>query len=307
VLIRYGLIIATGLTTAVASAQPLPDRMTALVPLYIFPDVSNPANGWSRVINATSQINVVVIANPSNGPGTSAQAAYTTAINQLNSAGGSTIGYVYTRVAPTNPTLRPIAEVKADIQNWYSFYGNLKGIFIDEVTHNAATQNLGYYTELNQFIRGIQANALVIGNPGAADGTTQELLTANGSQAASALVVTENTHDSYQNQTPAGWTLTAPRSQIAHLIHTSPDENTMLADVTRAAALNAGYVYVTDQNALPGTNTFGFLPSYWDSPVASSEIAAIRNTPVPEPAGILAAVAAVGLAAAVRRRITRSV
>jgi hypothetical protein len=289
------------LAASATLAQPLPDRMTALVPLYIFPDVTTTTNGWSRVITATNSINIVAIANPNNGPGSAVQAPYTTAINQLNTAGGATIGYVYTRTAPTSTTLRPIEDVKADIQRWYSFYGDIKGIFIDEVTHNAANQNLAYYSELHQYTRSIQPNALVIGNPGAADNVTQQLLTANGTQAANALVVVENTHSGYQSQNPASWTLTAPRSQIAHIIHTSPDATTMLADVTRAASLNAGYVYVTDQNALTGTNTFGFLPSYWDSPFAQSEVAAIRNTPVPEPASVLGLAALIGISFAVVR------
>jgi len=35
----------------------------------------------------------------------------------------------------------------------------------------------------------------------------------------------------------------------------------MLADISRAEALDAGYVYITDQG-LP--NPYGQLPSYWD-------------------------------------------
>ena len=38
----------------------------------------------------------------------------------------------------------------------------------------------------------------------------------------------------------------------------------MLSDIKRVEALNAGYIYVTDQN-LP--NPYGELPSYWDQEV----------------------------------------
>ena len=47
----------------------------------------------------------------------------------------------------------------------------------------------------------------------------------------------------------------------------------MLADLSKAVSLNAGYVYITDQT-LP--NPYAQLPSYWDQ-----EVAAIASVPEP--------------------------
>jgi hypothetical protein len=49
----------------------------------------------------------------------------------------------------------------------------------------------------------------------------------------------------------------------------------MLADLSQAAQLNAGHVYITDQTA---SNPYAQLPSYWDQ-----EVSAIASLPEPSP------------------------
>ena len=61
----------------------------------------------------------------------------------------------------------------------------------------------------------------------------------------------------------------------------------MLADLSKAVQLNAGYVYITDQT-LP--NPYAQLPSYWDQ-----EVAAIATLPEPGSLTILAAGALLSL------------
>jgi hypothetical protein len=91
------------------------------------------------------------------------------------------------------------------------------------------------------------------------------------------------------------WFLSFPSSRFSNIVFDVPADagnpgasSAMLADLSKAIGLNAGSVYLTDQN-LP--NPYGQLPSYWNE-----EVSALRaiDSPVPEP-GILAKLASAAL------------
>src|SRR5436190_3744456 len=114
-----------------------------LVPAYF-----SPGTKWTALNDAAKRVPVLAIMNPNNGPGASALSSYASAINSLKQSGGRVIGYVY-----SSYTARPLADVQADIDRYYSFY-NIDGIFVDEVTNDSTAAHLDYYEALYRYIKG---------------------------------------------------------------------------------------------------------------------------------------------------------
>lgn len=164
-----------GPTTAASIS---PTEMGIIVPAYFFPyDGNNPGQHnvgpyWSSLIEAAKVLGdrLIVIANPGSGPGTGTgweHQKYTEAINKVRAEGAKVIGYVYTCYALTSSaswcTSRTIANVHADIDNWYNWYA-LDGIFLDEVSADPA--QVQWYQDLHTYIRGKSSTALVCNNFG---------------------------------------------------------------------------------------------------------------------------------------------
>jgi len=130
-----------------------------LIPLY-----SYPTNGaWSSLIEdhqTYPSVPIIAIINPDNGPGTSMDENFFKGISNFQSAGITSVGYVYTSYGERN-----ISEVESDItnyKNWY-FESGLSGILFDEVSDYASTEN--YYRTLASFVIA-QGMNLTLGNPG---------------------------------------------------------------------------------------------------------------------------------------------
>src|SRR5438874_13108496 len=128
-----------------------------LVPAYFSPA---PGGYWSALNQAADRVPLIAIMNPNNGPATSVDSNYTSAVNALREAGGRVIGYVY-----TSYTARPLTEVKADIDRYHAFY-MIDGFFVDEMTNDSDAGHLAYYEDLYQYIKAKQSSDLVVGNPG---------------------------------------------------------------------------------------------------------------------------------------------
>ena len=127
-----------------------------LVPLYTYPGIS-----WSQIIaakQANPGVEMVVIINPNNGPGTAKDQNYVDGINNLRAAGVVVLGYDHTSYAA-----RPLSDVKADINSYKSWY-NISGIFFDEMSNVAGNEN--YYVDLNQYAKSVGLG-FTVGNPGA--------------------------------------------------------------------------------------------------------------------------------------------
>src|SRR3974390_262930 len=132
----FGMIMLLGLGMEAAP-------MGVLVPAYFDP----PSSLWNELNFAASRVPLVAIMNPNNGPDTTQNPDYVTAVNSLRAAGGFVIGYVYTSYAT-----RDTNTVKADIDRYFSFY-SVDGIFLDEMTNDANTSNLNYYAAFYQYVR----------------------------------------------------------------------------------------------------------------------------------------------------------
>jgi hypothetical protein len=300
--IKRSFLVAFIVTLAAGSY--LPNHCSAgvgtIVPSYFYPGTGGPGgvgDGWEAMTTAAATISVTAVLNPNNGPIQGpADPNYVSAMTNLEDAGGKTVAYIFTDGGST-----PLATVESQINTYLSQYGSLiDGYYLDGMSVTAGT--LSYYQSVDSYIKNLSASYAVIGNPGQpfSNGVTPTdyLSTADifdifeGPSTAPA-------GDPGFNNYPYGqtWYQSYPADRFDNTIYDAPTESAMLADVTTAAGLNAGYVYVTDQG---GTNPYAQLPSYWDQ-----EVSAIGSLPEPAAIGMFA-IAAIGLLGRRRRFCYRS-
>jgi hypothetical protein len=266
-----------------------------VVPSYFYPGTGGPGgvgDGWAAMAAAAPNIPLIAVLNPNSGPlAGPADPNYTTAMTNLENASGKTVAYVFTDDGGT-----PLASVESQIGTYLTQYGTLiDGFYLDGMSVTPST--LSYYQSIDAYIKGLSPGFTVVGNPG------QPYL--NGVSPANYLT-TADIFDLFEgpgtapmsdpgfNNYPYGqtWYQSYPAGGFDNTIYDVPSESAMVADVSTAAGLNAGYVYVTDQGA---GNPYAQLPSYWDQ-----EVAAITSLPEPAAAGLIA-VAATGLLGRRRR------
>lgn len=245
-------IIAAKMLAAFAAAPA--SAIEVLIPSYFYPSGAN--NPWTQLNAAASQVEITAILNPASGPGTAVDANYTNAVNSLRNAGGRVVGYV-----STSYSNRPIAQVKADIQKYASLY-KIDGFFLDEMTNTAGAAELSYYSELYSYIRSLDADYRVVGNPGT--NTQQNYLTLPTTDA----VVSFESNTGYASWQPSAWTVNYAPRRFSNLPYNIADVAGMQASVTAAASKRVGYLYVTDDS---GANPWDRLPTYWQA-----ELTAIR-------------------------------
>ena len=132
-----------------------------LIPLYSYPNCQ-----WNALMSLkdTYPVNILVIVNPSNGPGNQSDATYQQYIRDLEDSGIIVLGYVW-----TNYSSRPLNEVETDINNWISWY-NVSGIFFDEVSTTQASES--YYSTLVEYLKNKSTSYLAVGNPGTYNSST---------------------------------------------------------------------------------------------------------------------------------------
>jgi len=267
--------------TAVASAllafiMPTAHALELLVPAYFYP-ADDGAASWQALAAAAPGVGITAILNPDSGPGAVLDPAYGSVVSGLQAAGGRVIGYVHTAYGTRSAT-----AVQTEISRYYALYG-VDGIFIDEMSNDAA--KLGYYRSLRDYIRGLDADGYIVGNPG-----TQ---TAEGYLATADLLVTfESPAAEYAGYEADAWTQSQDASRFAHLVYEVPDAAAMQVTIARARAMNVGHVYVTDDDI---SNPWDRLPSYWPA-----EVAAVAA--VPEPSAWATLAAGLGLLATRLRR-----
>ena len=112
-----------------------------LIPAYFYPN--NPYSDATvadllNLIRKYRSVPVIVIVNPSNGPGAVEDGNYTAFIRLLKAAGAKVAGYVSTDYAA-----RSEAAVKADVDAWLTLYANARPdtIFYDEQSYDLGTDN----------------------------------------------------------------------------------------------------------------------------------------------------------------------
>ena len=213
------------------------------VPAYFPPEDSN---DWSGLLRNVPPANVIVI-NPQDGPGP----GYTSRISAAHARGARVIGYVLTGEAG-----RASSAVKADIDQYYSLYPDLDGIFLDEATSDCLPAQ-SYYQPLHDYIKASHPNATVVINPGTNVKSCYLSV-------ADIVVTFEDSLAAYQNWTTVDrdWETPANAGRIWHIVHTANSSQLSTA-LQLSRARNAGYVFVT--NRTDEEDPYSALPTYFDS------------------------------------------
>ncbi|MDY0056241.1 MAG: spherulation-specific family 4 protein [Methyloversatilis sp.] len=259
-----------------ALIMPTAHALELLVPAYFYPAGSGAAY-WQTLTDSAPAVGITAILNPDSGPGSALDTNYTTVVDSLQAAGGRVIGYVHTAYGT-----RSAATVRAEIDRYYALYG-VDGIFIDEMSNDIG--QLGYYRSLHDYIRGLDGEGYIVGNPGTQ--TAPDYLAT-----ADVLVTFESPAAEYAGYEADAWTQTQDATRFAHLVYEVPDAAAMQAVIARARAMNVGHVYVTDDDI---SNPWDTLPSYW-----AAQTAAVAA--VPEPSAWATLAAGLGLIGARLRR-----
>jgi hypothetical protein len=220
-----------------------------IIPAYIDP---SPTTLWDPMVSVLPA-GSMIIADPADGPGASVDQNYVTAINNAKAKGFIVAGYV-----TSSYKNQSLATVESQIDQWNQMYG-VTDIFIDEVTEEAS--NIQYYADLYNYIKGKNASAIVIINPG--------IPPDEGYMAVADIVsIFEDTYTMYTSYQMPTWASKYPATRFLHLIHTT-DEANMQAALSLSRQHNVGYVYVTNDVL---DNPWDTLPNYW-----TNEIADINN------------------------------
>jgi hypothetical protein len=254
---------------------------TALVPMYVYPGGGGLSN-WTQLDQSANKVNIDAIVNPASGPGTFTDPNYVSAIADLDATKyGKAFAYISTGFGA-----RSLSDVETDIQGYLSLYGgkNFAGFFIDQMSILPGT--LSFYQSIYNYIKqDVGSSYAVIGNPGSpflngvspADylSTADQLVIFEGPNTA------PNPGDPGFNDYPYGlnWFQSYSSNRFANIIHDTP-ASSLLSDMSKAQALNAGSIFVTDGT---GGNPYNGLPSYWDQEVAA------LPTPTPEPSSLVVA------------------
>jgi hypothetical protein len=228
------------------------------VPMYEYPTIGT---FWDDITGVGSSTLPWVIVNPASGPGVSVDPNYTAEIAENTADGIRSIGYVHTTYQTRN-----WQDVYDDINDWYTMYPGISGIFIDLVDDGTQAQ-LCYAAMHYNLIKNAHPNDLVIINPGWNISMDYEPY-------GDIFMNAENTFALYQGswsvQYPGWEDNPAYQNRFWHGVHTtnSGDLTTAL-NLTRAN--NAGWVYITD-DVMP--NPYKVTPTY-----LASEVTQINSLP----------------------------
>jgi hypothetical protein len=227
------VVIGTILLTSVVLGR-ASERETgcaaSLIPAYLSPQ------GLVDLADAAPGPRLLIV-NPASGPGERQDPDFRRAVAHAQAGGAKVLGYV-----PTTFGARHSTAVLADVEHYREWYG-VDGIFLDEVSHDAA--QLPYYAALSRRLEG--EGELVL-NPGT--------VPARGYFDLADLVVTfEGPFADYASrlaQTPA-WLKDIPADRTAHLVYA-------------ASAAQARSIFAATPHDVHLYVTSGSPPDPWGTP-----------------------------------------
>lgn len=157
------------------NSTPVLGTCGVMIPYYVYPN--NPYSDVTfqalvALVRDYRSVPVLVVLNPSNGPGSVWDGNYAVAIRLLQGAGARVLGYVSTGYAGTIDPTRTEAVVRADIDLWLSLYADdrIDGIFLDEMNYETGPGGIGsdYVNLYARYTAYAHDRNLypVVGNPG---------------------------------------------------------------------------------------------------------------------------------------------
>ncbi|HQQ70695.1 MAG TPA: spherulation-specific family 4 protein [Alicycliphilus sp.] len=231
------------------------------MPAYFYPLPGSPWDQLAATAKAMPSVSITAIVNPGNGPGKKADTQYAQALRAFTGAGGKAIGYVSTRYG--NGAVSQ-ATIRQHIDRYLAFYGRdqISGFFLDEMSNKAA--QLGFYREIYNYIKGLDNQLQVLGNPGT-------LPVGDYATVADSLVTFEGQAVAYERFNPQpqyGWVYQYANDKQAMLVHDALDCPAMQSSLSTAATerSHTGWVYATDLHYDYANNIgdpWARLPVYW--------------------------------------------
>jgi hypothetical protein len=231
----------------------------------IAPLFAKPGAFWDDIRAAGSSSVPFVVASVNNGPGVKADPVYAAAIAKNSTAQIRTLGYVQ-----TNYQTRNFKDAFNDVDNWYKFYPQTSGIYID-LLKEGAQDEVCYVSALYTHIKNTHPNDVVILSPGSHISTAYEPY--------GDIFVNANTdYQTYQNwrvQFKGFEDKTQYQNRFLHMVYgITADQYSNAFTLTRNN--NAGWTYLTDKtNPTPYTAT----PSFWQN--EGSDIGALPASSIP--------------------------
>lgn len=214
-----------------------------LIPLYSYPTDSNGAI-WKAVKDAAianPSIPFVVIINPNNGPGSSKDSEYASAVTELVNAGCKCVGYISTRTSSVS-----LSTVTGNMNKYKSWYPDISGFFLDEMAYDGNHE--AYYASATSHAISI-GYGYTIGNPGTS--TTQSYFnTVNNT------VIFESEPIPNPSVLNQGFPISGC-SMIGYNIPGSKLNQTYISDITQYVSL----IYITDA---PTSDPYQVLPTYFN-------------------------------------------
>lgn len=209
-----------------------------------------PGSQWTTVDGKFPTVSLSII-NPASGPGPSPDATWHSTTVSAQGAGLKVLGYVHTSYGA-----RPIADCKAEVDSYYSWY-DVDGIFFDEVTNTTGATELAYYLALYNYVKAKTSarSKTVVINPGG------ETDVAYATRADIIMVTEAGSAAEYLGRSTVAWELSAAPGSLWHVVYDCP-EGQLDAVIAQSRTLNAGIVWFTD-DILP--NPYDIIPSYFSS------------------------------------------
>ncbi|GAA3849436.1 hypothetical protein GCM10022243_14230 [Saccharothrix violaceirubra] len=292
---RIGVAVATVALVAPAPLAHAEPVQHAAIPAYWSPDTPDGRALFHRLAGNHPTTGIVVVNGSLSRPEAPHDAAWADAISTVHASGARALVYVdtgylgvdlgqgshHTREGEISPEAW-LAQAKVDVDGWYSLYGDIDGVFLDQTLSACGPDNLHvrHYADLVAYVKAHHPGAYVVLNPGRAveecyADVADTILTFEGSRAA------------YLAHTPPAWELARPdRKKFWHLVYDVPAD-AMPAVVARSKANGAGYVYVTDRAHDP--YPWDTIATYWDEELG--HVAGVEDVTSPEtPKEIRAAV-----------------
>lgn len=237
VIFQMGNTTAQVQLTMTVTAATVNNTSHIFVPAYSYPtDPSGTGTTWAQYENGSPAVSFI-IANVSNGPGASANSDYTTGIANMHANSVNVLGYVTTS---SGGHLIAESTVKAQIDSWYSFY-TIDGIFLD--TALATTQNITYYTDLYNYIRGKDAirNYVMINPASIPPETYMPIL--------DTVCVFEDVLGNIGNFNAQSYMANYPATKFAAVVQGVSNAASVDSTMSALQSANVGLVYITDQTS----------------------------------------------------------
>lgn len=230
------------------------------LPLYVYPSAGQ--TDWATAISAGGSQVGFIIANVSDGPGTTFNSDWDRVISDATANGIQMHGYVYSGYG-----LRPGADVDADIATWLRLYPKISGFFIDEAASDSA--NLPYYQARYNYIKSLNPNLTVVINPGVYP--VEGYMTA-----CDVNTVYEDYASNWSADVVPAWVFNYPESRFYGFVKSCATQEEMQSIVASAKTRNFGAIYISDSSTASA-----HLPSYFQAELSAIDSQRDSNTPPP--------------------------